>query len=199
MKIGGYFIVIAFLVAELFKILFDAISWLVSSWWWQNDRQCFAYIDTPAQPSVHARLQKCIDFWRSLEISRFILNIITQGYKILCFHLPTSFSKANNASARNNSAFVCKAVDDLLKCDSWYYYHSKLDKPVELHNITLYVLSFPGLYRLNHVSRSNDIFFNEGFMVMKVPKRKNVQLCQGDEVVISQLSSHACPVKLLKK
>ena len=68
-----------------------------------------------------------------------------------------------------------------------------------MHNITLYVLSFPGLYRLNHVSRSNDIFFNEGFMVMKVPKRKNVQLCQGDEVVISQLSSHACPVKLLKK
>ena len=36
-------------------------------------------------------------------------------------------------------------------------------------------------------------------MVMKVPKSKNVQLCQGDEVVISQLPIHACPVKLLKK
>ena len=35
-------------------------------------------------------------------------------------------------------------------------------------------------------------------MVMKVPKSENVQLCRGDEVVISQLPSRVCPVKLLK-
>ena len=36
-------------------------------------------------------------------------------------------------------------------------------------------------------------------MVIKVPKSKNDQLRRGDEVVISELPSPACPVKLLKK
>ena len=36
-------------------------------------------------------------------------------------------------------------------------------------------------------------------MVTKVPKSENVQLCRGDKVGISELPSHAWPVKLLKK
>jgi len=56
-----------------------------------------------------------VDFWRSLEVSQFILNVIIQGYRIPFFHLPTPFSKANNASARNISTFVSEAVNDLLK------------------------------------------------------------------------------------
>ena len=78
---------------------------------------------------------------------------------------------------------------------------SNLENPVELRNVTLYVLSFAGFFRFDDVSRirRNDIFFNEGFMVIKVPKSKNDQLGRGDEVVISELSSPACPVKLLKK
>ena len=81
-----------------------------------KDQQCFADIDPSAQPSVRGRLRiECIDFWRSLEVSQFILNVIIQGYKIPFFHLPTPFSKANNASARNNSTFVTEAVNDLLK------------------------------------------------------------------------------------
>ena len=36
-------------------------------------------------------------------------------------------------------------------------------------------------------------------MVIKVPKSKNGQLRRGDEVVISELPSRACPVQLLKK
>lgn len=78
---------------------------------------------------------------------------------------------------------------------------SNLDNPVELRNITLYVLSFAGFFRFDDVSRirRNDIFFHEGFMVIKVPKSKNDQLRRGDEVVISELSSCACPVRLLKK
>ena len=83
-----------------------------------KDQHCFADIDTPAQPSVRRSLRKCIDFWRSLEVSRFILNVIIQGYNIPFFHLPTPFSKANNASARNNSTFVSEAVNDLLKRSS---------------------------------------------------------------------------------
>ena len=63
---------------------------------------------------------------------------------------------------------------------------SNLDNPVELRNITLYVLSFSGFFRFDDVSRirRNDIFFNEGF-----PKSKNDQLRRGDEVVISELPS----------
>ena len=56
-------------------------------------------------------------FWRSLEVSQFILIVINQGYKIPFFHLPTPFSKANNVSARNNSTFVSEAVNELLKLD----------------------------------------------------------------------------------
>ena len=79
------------------------------------DQQCFADIDPPAQPSVRGRLRKCIDFWRSLEVSQFIRNVIIQGYKIPFFHLTTPFSKANNASACYNSTFVSEAVNNLLK------------------------------------------------------------------------------------
>ena len=34
---------------------------------------------------------------------------------------------------------------------------------------------------------------------MQVPKSKNDQVRRGDEVIISELPSRACPVKLLKK
>ena len=73
---------------------------------------------------------------------------------------------------------------------------SNLENPVELRNITLYVLSFVDFFGFDDVSRirRNDLFFNEGFMVIKVPKSKNDQLRRGDEVVISEL-----PVKRLKK
>ena len=39
----------------------------------------------------------------------------------------------------------------------------------------------------------------EGLVVIKALKSKNNQLCKGDEVVISQLSSLACPFELLKR
>ena len=80
-----------------------------------KDQQCSVDIDPPAQPSVSGRLRKCIDFWRSLEVSQFILNVIIQGYNIPFFHLPTPFFKANNASARTNSTIVTEAVNDQLK------------------------------------------------------------------------------------
>ncbi|CAH3190964.1 unnamed protein product, partial [Porites evermanni] len=71
-------------------------------------------VDISIQPSVRGRLFKCIDFWRTLPASQFILNVISQGYKIPFFQLPTPFYKANNASARSNSSFVTIAVNELL-------------------------------------------------------------------------------------
>lgn len=70
--------------------------------------------DFSSQPTVRGRLKLCISFWRSLGTSQFILNVISQGYKIPFFELPTPFFKANNASALSNSLFVSKAVNELL-------------------------------------------------------------------------------------
>ena len=67
-----------------------------------KDQQCSVDIDPSAQPSVRGRLRKCID-------------VIIQGCKIPFFHLPTPFSKANNASARTNSTFMTETVNNLLK------------------------------------------------------------------------------------
>ena len=75
-----------------------------------------------------------------------------------------------------------------------------LQNPVHLRNVTMRVLSFAGFFRFDDVSRirRNDIFFHEGFMVIKVLKSKNDQLRKGDEVIFSEISDPACLVKLLK-
>ena len=78
---------------------------------------------------------------------------------------------------------------------------ANLDNPVDLRNITMYVLCFTGFFRFDDISRvrRSDIAFHEGFMVIQVQKSKNDQLRKGNEVVISELSSPACPVSLLKR
>ena len=77
-----------------------------------DDSHCAS--DLSSEVTVRGRLKLCIDFWRSLESSQFILNVISQGYKIPFFELPTPFVKTNNASALSNSSFVSKAVNELL-------------------------------------------------------------------------------------
>ena len=76
---------------------------------------------------------------------------------------------------------------------------SNLDNPVELRNATLYVLCFTGFLRFDDVSRirRSYISFHEGHVAIRVHKSKNDQLRKGDKVVISELPSPACPVKLL--
>ena len=58
-----------------------------------------------------------MDFWRTLEVSQFVLNVIMQGYKIPFFQLPTPFAKRNNTSARENSDFVSQTVNNSLRLD----------------------------------------------------------------------------------
>ena len=78
---------------------------------------------------------------------------------------------------------------------------ANLDNPVDLRIVTMYVLCFTGFFRFDDISRvrRSDISFHEGFMVIQVQKSKNDQLRRGNEVVISELSSSACPVSLLKR
>ena len=40
-----------------------------------DDSHCAS--DLSSQPTVRGRLKLCIDFWRSLESSQFILNVIS--------------------------------------------------------------------------------------------------------------------------
>ena len=68
-------------------------------------------------PSIRGRLGEFVDFWRTLEVSQFVLNVIMQGYKIPFFQLPTPFAKRNNTSARENSDFVSQTVNNLLRLD----------------------------------------------------------------------------------
>ncbi|XP_015768720.1 PREDICTED: uncharacterized protein LOC107347338 [Acropora digitifera] len=76
---------------------------------------------------------------------------------------------------------------------------ANLDNPVNLRNVTMYVLCFTVFFRFEDISRRSDIAFHEGFMVIQVQKSENDQLCKGNEVVISELSSPACPGSLLKR
>ena len=89
-----------------------AVNFLLDSF---KDSGCLA-VDL-SYSSVRGRLRKFVDFWRTLEVSQFVLNVIMQGYKIPFFQLPTPFAKRNNASARENSDFVSQAVNDLLRLD----------------------------------------------------------------------------------
>ena len=79
--------------------------------------------------------------------------------------------------------------------------HANLDNPVDLRNVTMYVLYFTAFFRFDDISRvrRSDISFHVGFTVIQVHKSKNDQLRKGNEVVISELSSPACPVSLLKR
>ena len=59
---------------------------------------------------------------------------------------------------------------------------SNLENPVELRNVTLYVLSFAGFFGFDAVSRirRNEILFKEGFMVIKVPNTDILNKIKGE-------------------
>ena len=77
---------------------------------------------------------------------------------------------------------------------------ANLDNPVDLRYVTMHLLCFTGFFRFDDISRvrRSDIAFHESFMVIQVQKSKNDQLRRRNEVVISEVSSSACPVSLLK-
>ncbi len=58
--------------------------------------------------------RKHLPFWKTFEVSKFILDIIGSGYKIPFFGTPTPFMGKNNASSRAHASFVNDAVNDLL-------------------------------------------------------------------------------------
>ena len=79
--------------------------------------------------------------------------------------------------------------------------HKIVSHANDLHNVTMYVLCFTGFFRFDDISRvsRSDIPFHVGFMVIQVHTSKNDQLCKGNGVVISELSTPECPVSLVKR
>ena len=65
-------------------------------------------------PTFRSRLKKFIHFWREINASKLVLDTIESGYKIPFIQTPTPYNSNNNASARNHSAFVTEAVNELL-------------------------------------------------------------------------------------
>lgn len=70
---------------------------------------------------------------------------------------------------------------------------------LQLRNVRLFVLAYVGFFRFEEVLniRMNHIYSHQGYMIIKVEKRKTDKFRQGDEVVIAQSGVRVCPVSLL--
>ena len=65
--------------------------------------------------SVKGRLKASIEFWRFVGAPKFILDIISDGYKIPFITTPPPVHLKNNGSALEHSDFVNDAILELLQ------------------------------------------------------------------------------------
>ncbi len=84
-----------------------------------NNEFCSAneYINeiNQAQFSPKDRLKNHLSFWTHIDSPHYILDVISNGYKIPFCNLPPSVKLNNNRSARADRAFVTSALLDLLE------------------------------------------------------------------------------------
>ncbi|VDI48754.1 Hypothetical predicted protein, partial [Mytilus galloprovincialis] len=64
--------------------------------------------------NVNNRLKNSLDFWKNINASKFILDLIENGYKIPLIYEPESVLLRNNKSALEHIDFVEKAVQELI-------------------------------------------------------------------------------------
>ncbi|VDI53185.1 Hypothetical predicted protein [Mytilus galloprovincialis] len=64
--------------------------------------------------NVKNRLKNSLDFWKNINASKFILDLIENGYKIPLINEPESVLLRNNKSALEHKDFVEKAVQELI-------------------------------------------------------------------------------------
>ena len=66
--------------------------------------------------SVRGHLTKCKQWWfDNLCLSNFVTSILEHGFEIPLVVEPSKCKLKNNASALDNSQFVVKAIEELLK------------------------------------------------------------------------------------
>ena len=64
--------------------------------------------------NIKGNLKRNISFWRTIGTSRFILDVIEQGYKLPFRNLPETVHFRNNKSADKHADFVSNAISELL-------------------------------------------------------------------------------------
>ena len=64
---------------------------------------------------VQGQLCSCIDFWRHINCSVFILDVIDNGCKILFENAPTSYSFENRGYTNKYNDFVSESILELLE------------------------------------------------------------------------------------
>ena len=80
----------------------------------ENEQYPFEFEEFSHSSFVQGKLRSCIDFWRSINCSDFILDVIDNGYKILFENAPTSFSFKNRGSTKKLNDFVSQSILELL-------------------------------------------------------------------------------------
>lgn len=64
---------------------------------------------------IKGSLARCLPAWRRLGAHDFILDIVSNGYRIPFKSTPPPFSRANHVAARKDSDFVMNSIAELLR------------------------------------------------------------------------------------
>ena len=65
--------------------------------------------------NVKGWLKKSVEFWEQIGISKFILDVIKEGYEITLLHKPEKTFLKNNKSSIEHKHFIDTAIVELLK------------------------------------------------------------------------------------
>lgn len=66
-------------------------------------------------PGVKGRLKQCVSYWEStISASRFVLDVISEGYKLPFSRVPAPCFTRNNRSAELHPSFVEEDISTLL-------------------------------------------------------------------------------------
>ena len=86
--------------------------------YYDNLKAYFEYESGITPINVKGRLKNSIEFWRNINTSEFILDVIQYGYKIPLLNEPESVFLRNTKSALDNKEFVENAIMDLVNANS---------------------------------------------------------------------------------
>ena len=68
-------------------------------------------------PNVKGSLKNDLEFFKTIGASKFILDVITNGYKLPFLHIPKRAFFNNNKSSITHGEFVSEAISELLVSD----------------------------------------------------------------------------------
>lgn len=86
--------------------------------------------------SVKNRLKNNYEYWKSIGVNKFVLNVIKNGYAIAFISKLVSTFKNNNQTALQNAEFVTKAIKKLVDNN---YVTEVFDKPYIVNPLSVSV------------------------------------------------------------